>query len=330
MNCFWVLLLGCSWGIGQHTEIELEPIFRAEQIYRSKQNLETAIPLYREAIQDKCIDLSKALDAVNCATKVGDTLSMVEFIEYGMLLGMETQDYSKLWEYIGNGQDLDDLLSNCDTITNKNIYQSQLNEALIDSLKVFAERDQKYRSADDDKWELQREEDRLNWEELKAITLRMGRLPRYTEIGKDGSEDMDILFYHMDKEILEWFLPYVLSNIENKESTLGEVILYHLDRMGMAEGVIYWVVEGNIIAEYGKRKKMKNGFYCQAYGEWFEEKSMEDGKIYFVPLDPSLDRDDVNTMRALFHLDPIESKWKRKPWVNVVSIQEFEQRIKTY
>lgn len=304
-----------------------ESIFEAEQIYRSKENLEEAVALYTKAFEGGWRHVGKTLDAITCATKVNDTTSTKNFMELGIRLGLDRLDYKRLWEYIGNNMDMEDALGRCDISSNRSIYTAQLDHNLIQELEVMANRDQEYRGEDDGDMDLQRANDSLNWAELKNLTLRLNRLPLNSEIGIDGSENLDILFYHMDKDEIEWFLPYIIRNIQAQESNLGETILYQIERLGMSDGMIYTITEDHKIKFLGKRTMMNNGMYCQSFGQWFSEKSMEDNLMYFVPIDPVISQEEVDKVRSMFHLDSIASMWKRKPWLQIATIGEFERKI---
>jgi hypothetical protein len=164
--------------------------------------------------------------------------------------------------------------------------------------------------------------------ELKKIVRQIGRLPRYKEIGLDGQENLEILFFHMDKEIIEWFLPYVIKCVNEDNSNLGRIILYQLDRIGMSEGIIYTIRKDMKIEIWSGRTKMKNGYYCQSFGEWFDEKSLIDNIFYETPIDPQIDLEEVNRIRNIFCMESIENKRMSKPWVNVVPISEFEIKVK--
>ena len=302
-------------------------LYEAEQIYRSKQNLDSAVILYNNAFAGGATNASVVFDAISCATTIKDDESAVDFMEYGFLIGLKVVDYRNSWNWIGKGRDFNSIISKCDTISNHVLYEQSLDTELIDQINFLAIKDQEYRSDDDDNWNLQRRNDSLNWSELKRITEYLSRIPSYTEIGIDGADNLEILFYHMDREIIEWFLPYVFQSIKEGESNLAEIILYQLDRIGMDEGIIYTITEESKIERLAERTKMKNNYYCQSFGEWFKEKSMIDNELYFVPIDPNIPLDEVNRVRALFYLDSIESKWKRQPWVNVVSIEEFVRKF---
>ena len=320
-------LFGFISSIGQDFRKQKLTLFKAEQIYRSNENLDQAVLLYKEAFGTRVNDASIALDALYCAAKARNEAMVVFFMEEGMLSGLEVSDYRRHWNRITTTVNFEEIISKCDTLTNRNIYRSTLNLDLIDSLRVLAQRDQEYRGEESENDALQKQNDRQNWRDLKNIVQRMGRLPKYSEIGLDGSGDLDILFYHMDKEPMEWFLPFIIQNIKEGESNLSEIILYQIDRIGMADGLIYTITDDLIFKKIDTRTKMRNGYYCQAFGEWFKEKSRMDGKLYFVPIDPNLSLEEVNRVRALFYLDTIESLWNRHPWAKVVSIHEFEDKI---
>jgi len=307
---------------------DADSIFKAEQYYRSNENLEQAVQLYKCAFKNRTNDVSKIIDAISCAAKIKDEPSIISFIEHGNLAGLSPNDIERLWVRIGNGLNYSEIISKCDTVTNRDRYLKSLNSHLIDSLRLIAFRDQEYRGQEeDDLWSFQLRNDSLNWIDLRKMTAELNRLPKYSEIGFEGAEDLDILFYHMPKEELEWFLPYIMKNITVGESNLGEVILYQLDRIGMSEELIYSVSDKYEIIEIGKRTKLKNGYFCQAFGEWFNEKSPRDKKLYAVPVDPNISIKEVNRVRQLFGQDIIESKWKRQPWVHVVNIEIFEEKI---
>ena len=322
------LFLFCNFSIiGQNVREQKLTLFKAEQIYRSNENLDEALLTYKKAFEARVNDASVVLDAIYSAGKAGNDSLLVFFIERGMLAGLEISDYKRHWKRVTSTDNFEDIISRCDTVTNRNIYRNSLNQNLIDELKILADRDQKYRGDELENDEQQKLNDRKNWRALKDITQKMGRLPKYSELGLDGADDLETLFYHMDKEPLDWFLPFVIQNIKEGESNLAEVILYQIDRIGMSDGLIYTITDDLKIKKIDTRTKMQNGYYCQVFGEWFNEKSWLDNKLYFVPVDPKLTLKEVNRVRALFYLDTIESLWKRHPWVNVVSIREFEEKV---
>lgn len=299
--------------------------YEAEIQYRSTQDYARAVTLYRAAFEAGIKQGSNVFDAITCATGIGDTKAAIYFLNYGLQIGIEVADYTRLWTFLGHDMDFNQLITLVDTARTIQAFQDALNKEWINEITLCAERDQQYRSMDTFDWNLQLANDSLNWKILKALTTSAGRIPQRSAIGMKASDDLRLLFYHMDKDLLEWFLPYVIDAIGQYECNLGEVILYQLDRIGMDEGVIYTLTDDYHIRKYARRTKMKNNMWCQSFGQWFDEQDMEGGQTYFTPLDPRLPRKEINRVRHLFCLDSIESKWKRKPWVEVVSIPEFEE-----
>lgn len=312
---------------GQPPAPDHDAIYRAEIIYRSKKDLETAIPWYRTAFDGPFTDVSKIFQALDCATQTGDTLAAVQFMEKGLELGLTPEDYRRNWSRIGNSMPLESVATKCDSLTPLRTYRQQLNPELIAQLQRMSDRDQEFRSEEPENWELQRQNDSLNWQELQSIVGRLGRLPSYAELGLEGYDNLELLFYHMDREPLASFLPYVLEGIAQGGSNLAHVILYQLDRIGMSEGRIYTIDREGKIEDLGARTILKNGYPCQTFGEWFHERSPLDGKTYRTPLDPNLDTKEVDRVRRLFGLDDMDSKKKREPWVLNVPAEEFEEKI---
>lgn len=262
---------------------------QAEIYYRQKTNLLKAVELYKAAFQLNLTDGSKCLDALNAATMLMDTSSVIEFLRDCLSIGISPTRIKNLWQHIGNGLEYNYFISNVDTNTIINKYTTNLDSFMINQLDILAESDQKYRGEENYEWRLQRSLDSLNWIGLKAIVQNKGRLPNYKEIGLAGQENLEILFFHMDKEIIEWFLPYVIKCCNEDNSNLGRVILYQLDRIGMSEGLVYTITSNYKIEILSIRTKMKNGYYCQSFGEWFDEKSRTDNEVYETPIDPNLD-----------------------------------------
>lgn len=160
-------------------------------------------------------------------------------------------------------------------------------------------------------------------EELKQIVDSLGRLPLYSELGFDGSENLKTLFQHMDIKELEWFLPFAIENIKISESFLGRIFLYQIDRIGILEGKLFTVTDDYKIIEIGSRTQMKTGHLCQTFGEWFFEKG-KDGHQYETPFDPGISIEEINRVRNIFYLDDLDSKRLRTPWIKVVDINVFE------
>jgi hypothetical protein len=300
---------------------------QAEIFYRQKTNLLKAVELYKAAFQLNLTDGSKCLDALSAATMLMDTSSVIEFLGNSISIGISPASIKNLWQHLGNGLEYNYLISNVDTTAIINKYTANLDSFMIKQLDVLAENDQKYRGEENYEWALQRALDSLNWIELKAIVQKNGRLPNYEEIGLAGQENLKILFFHMDKEIMEWFIPYIIKCVNEDNSNLGRIVLYQLDRIGMSEGLVFTITSNYKIETLSIRTKMKNGYYCQSFGEWFDETSRIDNKVYETPIDPNLNINEVNEIRKLFCLDSIEEKRQRKPWVNVVTIGEFESLI---
>lgn len=300
---------------------------QAEIHYRQKTDLRKAVDLYKTAFKLNLTDGSKVLDAINAATILKDTSSIIDFLTNSFSIGISPRSIKTLWPHIGSEMEYDYFISKIDTNAIINKYIANLDSTIIKQLSKLAENDQKYRGEDNYPWKLQRSLDSLNWLELKDIVQNIGRLPYYNEIGLDGQENLEILFFHMDRDVIEWFLPYVIKCVKENNLNLGHVILYQLDRIGMSEGLVYTITSNYKIEVLSIRTKMKNGYYCQSFGEWFDEKSRIDNKVYETPLDPILNINKVNEIRKLFCLDSIEEKRQRKPWVNVVTIDEFESLI---
>jgi len=300
---------------------------KAEAYYRQKTDIPKAVEYYKEAFTLKLTDGSKALDALNAATLLNDTLSVIHFLSKCVSIGISSSRIQQLWPRIGSGMDFEYLIAKIDTTSIIERYHSFLDTSLIKQLNRMAENDQKYRSEEVFDYKLQQSLDSLNWIELKDIVQQLGRLPYFKEVGLEGQENLEILFFHMNKEIIEWFLPYIRQSVMEDNSNLGSTLLYQLDRIGMSEGIIYTITEYQKIEILSDRTKMKNGFFCQSFGEWFDEKSHVDNKLYETPIDPRIDIDEVNKIRGFFCLDRIEEKRLRKPWVKIVSISEFERLI---
>ena len=302
--------------------------FMAEQYYRSGEELERAANLYYLAFKRNLKNGSTILDAITCATKIKNEHFAIEFLKTGLETGLEVGDYKRLWSHLGNGMDMDPLLEKIDTAAIIKEYNGTLNHALISRIKTMADRDQMYRSQDVFDEVLQRRNDSINWRELKFITDSLGHLPKYAEVGFKGTENLETIFHHMDKNELEWFLPYIINNIKENECFWGETILYQLDRTGMGAGVVYTITDDLKIIESGQRTRINEEMVCQSFGEWFDEKNAEDNALYATPIDPILPLEDVNRIRNLFCLDNMESRWKRKPWVTVLSLAEFKVKFK--
>ena len=304
---------------------DAEQQFAAARIVAQEGDPAEALSRYSEAFDLGRKSPSAVLQAIQQSTGARRPDMTMAFMEYGLRIGLTTADYARLWPVIGSGSDVARLVSDIDTIAAIASYRAGLDTALIRQIGLLAERDQAFRGDERDDPVRQHRNDSLNWADLKAIVIDLGRLPDYTQIGLEGSDDLDILFYHMDLDILSWFIPHVLDAIARRESTLGHVILYQLDRIGMDDGSIYTIDDDRQVVRFGERHKMKNGMWCQSFGEWFDEPLPPDGQPYFVPLDPSMPLTEVNRVRTLLCLDRIESKWVRSPWLHVVPLAEFER-----
>jgi hypothetical protein len=302
--------------------------YQAEHLYRANQELDKAVYLYGRAFRKNLKGGSIVLDAITCATSINDRAASIRFLKYGLSKGFKVSDYKRLWMHLGNGRDFESLIGAIDTLKIRMKYKSTLDHELIGRIKLLSERDQYYRSEDEYNGELQSAYDSLNWKELKAITASLGHLPGHSELGLEGSDDLDLIFYHMDKNEIEWFLPYIITAVHNGESNLGHTILYQLERIGMEDGIVYTITDDYKIEKYADKTRMKNGLWCQTYGEWFSEPHPDEKAYYFTPLDPQIPIEEINNVRHLFCLDNIESKWKRTPWVKVISIYEFEEKFR--
>ena len=300
---------------------------QAEIFYRQRTELFKAVELYKVAFSKKIPDGSKVLDALEVATLINDTLSVIHFLGNCLAIGISTVSLQKFWPRMGHGMDFEYHISRIDTIAMITQHNASIDTKITNKLKLMAENDQKYRGEEELDYISQKNLDSINWVELKQMVQNLGRLPHFIEIGLEGQENMEILFYHMDKGAIEWFLPFVRQSVAENSSRLGSIVLYQLDRIGMSEGVLYTITENNRIEIISNRTKMKNGFFCQSFGEWFDEKSFVDHNIYETPIDPQIEIDEVNRVRGMFCLDSIDSKRKRKPWVNIISIEEFERLV---
>ncbi len=323
----FLISITCSLStpLAQHACPDAEQQFAAERIVAQHGDPDEALTCYQKAFMLGRKSPSAVLQAIRQSTEAGRPDRAMAFMEYGFRIGLTTADYARLWHIIGSGSDLERLVSDIDTIAAIASYRAGLDTALIRKIGLLAERDQAFRSEESDDPGQQRINDGLNLADLKVIVRDLGRLPDYTELGLEGSDNLDILFYHMDVDALSWFMPHVIDAIARRESTLGHVILYQLDRIGMDDGSIYTIGAGRRVVRLGERHRMKNGMWCQSFGEWFDEPLPPDGQRYFVPLDPSLPLAEVDRVRTLFCLDAIESKWARSSWLRVVALDEFER-----
>jgi hypothetical protein len=320
------LCITCSLGslLAQPGCPDAEQQFAAERIVAQAGEPAEALERYRDAFRLGRKSPASVLQAIQQATQNGRVDMAVAFMDHGLRIGLTPGDYARLWPIAGSGFDLDSLLGAIDTTASIGAYKAGLDTALIRKIGLLAERDQAFRREESDAPGRQRTNDSLNWADLKAIVRGLGRLPDYTELGLEGSDNLNILFYHMDLDALSWFVPHVLDAIARRESTLGHAILYQLDRIGMDDGSIYTIGAGGRVVLLGDRHRMKNGMWCQTFGEWLDEPLPPDGQPYVVPLDPSLPLAEVDRVRKLFCLDAIGSKWLRSPWLRVVSLSEFE------
>ncbi len=301
--------------------------FHAEQLYRSRVQLDEAVDLYIQALDQGLNSGSIILDALTAANGIEDFESAKTVIQYGLQLGFTCADYNRLWPHVGNNQDYDHLINSADTSFYIKIYESRLVDSLISQLAAMSERDQLYRSRDEFEDHLQRQLDSLNWSALKTMVQSLGYLPTRTQLGMDGSSDLSLLFHHMDKNELEWFLPYVIQNIQEYESDMGSTVLYQLERVGMADNMLYTISEDLKIQEYAPRTIMQNGIACQSFGEKFFIRHRGDKKNYYIPFDPGFPLVETNRIRRLFCLDSIQSSMKRWPWIETLTISEFEQKF---
>ena len=296
----------------------------AEILYRQKKDLDKAIELYKASFVLNLTDGSKVLDALNTATMAKDTLNAIHFICLGLSIGISANSIKNLWPHLGYGMNFNQLISSIDTAEITKKYLTELDTVLVNQLTVMETRDQRFRSQEPYLGKQQRSLDSINWVQLVQLVNNLGRLPNYKEIGFDGQENLHILFYHMDKEIIEWFLPHIVKSKTEDNSNIGRIILYQLDRIGMSEGLVYTISDDLNIVVAAKRTKMKNGYYCQSFGEWFDESSSLDNLTYETPIDPCISQDHINRVRSLFCLSTIEQRRLTRPWVKTVSIKEFE------
>lgn len=322
---FALILIRTDVLLGQDDCAGYDLVFRAEQLYRSEQHPQEAVALYKAAFEYGVKNAPNVFDALTCATSIGDTNAIIGFLTYGLQIGIKVSDYYRLWHYLGHGMDVTELIEMTDTTEAIRIFEARLNKAFIDEIKKCAFRDQEFRERDSVDWMLQRENDSLNWITLKALTQGAGKFPGRSALGMQGSDDLELLFHHMDKDELQWFLPFIVKAIQQYECNLGRIILYQLDRIGMDQGLIYTLTEDYRIVGHSTRTKMKNNMWCQSFGEWFDERDMVQGKMYFTPTDPLLTIEEINRVRHMLCLDSLESRCKRKPWVSVVSVESFEQ-----
>ena len=293
-------------------------------MYRAGKQHTEAVAVYRQALSFPLKDGSIVLDAISCANQAGDGPAATFFMEKGLRIGLTSADYRRLWPSLGHGAALDSLLAGIDTAKAIEAYRAALKPDLIERLQVLQKRDQAYRSDSNDNPALQRLHDSLYWQVLRTVSLELGRLPYMSEMGFEGSDHLKTLFYHMDLEQLRFFLPYAVQNNRTYESNLCRVILYQLDRIGMAEGILYNITNTLGIEALGKRTVMKNGMPCQAYGEFLDEQDPRSGEVYATPLDPTLPVAEINRMRNLLCQDGMDSRRKRKPWAKVTPVEVFE------
>jgi len=322
---FVSLLIRMTPICGQDTCAGYALAFKAEQLYRGGKFSEETVKVYQAAFEYGIQNGPTIFDAITCAKSIADTNAVIIFLTHGLLIGIEVDDYNRLWQFLGNEMDFAHLLSLMDTTEAIKTFEEGLDSALIEEIKRCAIRDQEYRQYDTVDWTLQLANDRLNWKTLKSLTVQSGRFPHLSAVGMTVGDDLGLLFYHMDKDELQWFLPFVVDAIQQYECNLGRIILYQLDQIGMDHGKIYTLTDNYQIVEHSIRTKMKNNMWCQSFGEWFDEQDVDLRKTYFTPPDPRLSIEEINRVRHLLCLDSLESKWKRKPWVNVVTIEEFEQ-----
>lgn len=176
--------------------------YKAEQLFRSEQHPQEATMLYKSAFENGVKHAPNVFNALTCATSITDTNAVIGFLTYGLQMGIEVADYYRLWQYLGHGMDITKLIAMTDTTKAVRIFEATLNKEWIDEIKKCAFRDQEFRERDSVDWILQRANDSLNWETLKALTQGAGQFPNKSAIGMQGSDDIELLFHHMDKNEL--------------------------------------------------------------------------------------------------------------------------------
>lgn len=331
----WMILICCVVWSGTNLAQQqnchaYRAAFQAETVFQNTERLDSALLLYRAAFDMGLKDVSIALTALRCATLAQDPEAIEHFMYITMQLGVEFSTFRNLWRHLGNGLRLADFESKWDTSAIYANHLASTDRKMVKKLKRWEDRDQRYRGDEGSSDQAMARCDARNARSLKKLTLHLGRLPYYSEIGYKGSEHLGTLFYHMQKDVLEFFIPYAVEAIRKNEFVDARTILYQLDRIGISEGQIYTVSEDMKIEALGKRTQISRELVCQAFGEWFTERHPENKEIYFVPIDPILTKDEVNRVRQLFCLDPIENKWQREPWLKVVGLEEFRELFKNY
>jgi hypothetical protein len=298
-------------------------LYQAEALYRSGAVPDSAIGHYQKAFDQGITDISAVLDAISCAAGAKDTLSLSRFMALGIRHGLEPEDYRRLWGHLGKGLDLERQLQHLDTLAFRKAHLSTLDTSLLAELALLADRDQACRSGDHTDIQAMWFADSMNAVALKTVVHRLGRLPHYREIGLTGSEDLGILFYHMDGPTLTYFLPYVLEAIQQNAFFDSRVILYQLDRIGMSEQRVYTLSPELTLLDLGPRTTLTGEYVCQGFGEWFHERHPTSNLSYFVPIDPLLSLEEVDRVRALLCLDTLDNYLARHPWLIVVDIDAF-------
>lgn len=321
-------LIGLTWRIAaQCGDPAMEALYRAEIAFRH-QDWSSALPLYQVSLEGQALGVSDVLYAMECSLLAKDSSAAIQFLAAGLTLGLQAKDYRRFWPRIGRETDLEMFLKDIPVDSLRRRYLQRLDQPLVRQLRRLARRDQRYRGEDQSRqFYRQNALDDRNGRALMRLVSQNGRLPHYTEIGMQGSEDLETLFYHMDLEWLTRFMPFARALPPRERAAMGKIILYQLDRIGMAQGVLYSISTSGEILAVGARTRMENGFWCQSFGEWFDEKSRLDGKLYATPVDPGISLDESDRVRALFCLDNLASFRQRRPWSQVVSLAEFSRLI---
>ncbi len=195
---------------------------------------------------------------------------------FGIRHGLEPDEYRRLWDHLGKGLDVDRQFMRMDTNALRKNYLVPLDSTLLAELAILEERDQAFRGGEYTDVQAMNIADSLNTIDLKKIVRRLDRLPHYREIGLTGSENMRILFYHMDGPTLEYFIPYVLDAIHQNAFFNAHVILYQLDRIGMSENRVYTLSADLKLRSLGPRTALTGDYVCQSFGEWFHERNPSD------------------------------------------------------
>ncbi|MBK8355843.1 MAG: hypothetical protein IPL13_10855 [Saprospiraceae bacterium] len=205
-------------------------------------------------------------------------------------------------------------------------YNENLNFVYIKVLTDLVSLDQKIRESRDEFDKYSKIVGALTFDAiLKLIKFNGNKMLSYEQLGMEGSDALKTLLIHFELDQLLAISPFIIKAIKNGEFWANENYLYQLERSSIDENVLLKMnSQRDSIITYGHNNLMDQSLkiYYSNYGTLDYYIDQKVGGVWW-PLNPDVDREEVDILRNNLGLQTLNELFISKPFVKVISIEDF-------